>query len=79
MLLEHLATGAPVAMPPNVAEVYLNDPRAYPADPCEACGYLLPTRSTLRADGTYRHLARYLGVCPVCGRDNHPQDEEQVG
>ena len=75
ILVEHLVNGAPVAMPPNVAEVYLNDPQAYPADRCDGCGYLLPTRSTFRADGSYRHIARYLGACPVCGLDNHPTED----
>ena len=74
VLLDHLASGAPVAMPPHVAEVYLGDPRAYPADRCDGCGYLLPTRSTIREDGSYRHIARYLGQCPVCGLDNHPEE-----
>ena len=78
MLLEHLVTGAPVAMPPNVAEVYMNDPDAYPTNRCEGCGYLLPTRSKIRADGSYQHIARYLGECPVCGLDNHPQEAEDV-
>jgi hypothetical protein len=76
MLLDHVLTsGAPVAMPPIVAEVYLADPDAYPANPCGGCGYLLPTRSTVRPDGTYRHLAWYMGECPVCGLDNHPEEE----
>ena len=77
MLLDRtLSSGAPVAMPPNVAEVYLNDPRAYPADPCAGCGYLLPTQSAMRADGTYRHIGRYLGDGPVCGPDNYPEKED---
>ena len=79
MLLDHLATGSPVAMPPNVAEVYLNDPEAYPADRCEGCDYLLPTRSKIRPDGSYRRIARYLGTCPVCGLDNDHEDEEDAG
>jgi hypothetical protein len=60
-----MASGAPVALPPEVAEVYLNDPDAYPTYGCDGCGYLMPTRSRPRADGTYRHIAWYLGECPV--------------
>ena len=72
-LLHHMMTGAPVAMPPNVAEVYLNDPDAYPTNPCDGCGYLLPTQSKIRSNGTYRHVAAYVGTCPVCEHDDHPE------
>lgn len=61
-------------LPPNVADVYLFDPKAFPANPCEECGYLLPMQSKLRADGTYHHLRLYEGECPACGRDNHQQE-----
>jgi hypothetical protein len=78
MLIDSAVTsGAPVALPPHVAEVYLTDPQAYPTNPCEGCGYLLPTRSKIRQDGTYRHIAGYVGECPACGLDNH--DEEGAG
>ena len=77
MLLDHMATGAPVAMPPNVAEVYLHDCWAYPTNRCEGCDYLMPTQSTIRSDGTYRHGGWYRGSCPCCGLDNHPQEEEE--
>ena len=78
MLLDHMTSGEPVAMPPNVAEVYLSDPQAYPANPCEGCGYLLPAQARLRPDGSYRHVGLYLGACPVCGLDNHPEDQEDA-
>ena len=78
LMCEYMDTGAPVSLAPSVAEVYLSDPDAFPANACEGCGYLLPTQSKVRPDGTYRHVGRYLGACPVCGRDNHP-DEEMTG
>jgi hypothetical protein len=78
MLIDCLMTGAPVAMPPNVAEVYLHDSQAYPASPCDGCGYLLPTQSTIRPDGGYRHIGVYLGECPVCGANTN-SDEESSG
>jgi hypothetical protein len=77
MLLDHVLTsGAPVALPPHVAAVYQADPDAYPTNPCEGCGYLLPTRTKLRPDGTYRHVAWYTGTCPVCGRDGREGSED---
>lgn len=75
LMYEYMGTGAPVALPPNVAEVYLSDADAVPASPCDRCAYLMPTQSRLRPDGTYRHVGRYLGACPVCGLDNHPNEE----
>jgi hypothetical protein len=72
---EHMATGAPVSLAPDVAAVYLDDPDAYPTNACEGCGYLLPTRSSLRPDGSYRHVASYFGACPVCRLDNHPEED----
>jgi hypothetical protein len=76
MLIDHLTSGAPVAMPTSVAEVYLSDPHAYPANACEGCGYRLPTRSRVGPDGAYRHLAVYHAVCPVCGSDKSPEESE---
>jgi hypothetical protein len=76
ILVDHLASGAPVALPPNVAEIYLSDPDAYPTNPCDSCGYLLPTQSKISPNGTYQHVGWYLGACPVCGLDNHPEEEE---
>jgi hypothetical protein len=75
LVAEHLLSGAPVSLAPSVAEVYLNDPEAYPMASCERCGYLMPTRSKIRPDGSFRHIGWYLGECPVCGVDNHPEEE----
>jgi hypothetical protein len=76
MLLDHtVRSGAPVAMLPDVADVYLNDPDAYPANPCSGCGYLMPTRSKIRPDGSYDHIATYDGDCPVCGLDSRKRQE----
>jgi hypothetical protein len=59
MLFEHVERGAPVALPPEVTQVYLDHPDAVAASPCVDCRYLLPARG--------RHLA-YAGKCPICGR-----------
>lgn len=76
LVAEHLQNRAPVSLAPSVAEVYLNDPAAYPTNACESCRYLLPTRSRIRPDGTYRHIGWYTGSCPACGLDNHPTEDE---
>ena len=73
---EHARNGTPVSLAPGVAEVYLEDPDAYPANPCEGCGYLLPTQATVRPDGRFRHRGLYVGTCPVCGRANHAESEK---
>jgi hypothetical protein len=75
MLIDSTMTsGAPVALPPDVAAVYLEAADAYPANACEGCGYLMPMRATIRPDGTYRHIATYRGSCPVCGLGNRPRE-----
>jgi hypothetical protein len=75
LLDAHLRTGCPVSFSPDVAEVYLTDPDAYPADPCAGCGYPLPIHGTLRPDGSFRDVAWYVGACPVCGHTTDPEEE----
>jgi hypothetical protein len=72
---EHVRNGIPVSLAPSVAEVYVADADAFPATSCDGCGYLMPTRSKIHPPGTYRHIGWYLGTCPVCGLDNHPEEE----
>ena len=79
IMAEHMGRGAPVSLAPSVAEVYLADPDAFPANACDGCGYLLPTKTKLRSDGTYRHIGWYMGECPVCGLDNHPEKADDRG
>jgi hypothetical protein len=74
-----MGRGAPVSLAPSVAEVYLSDPDAFPTNACDGCGYLLPTQTKLKPDGTYRHIGWYMGECPVCGLDNHPKNEDDGG
>jgi hypothetical protein len=76
LMCEHMERGAPVSLAAPVAEVYLADPDAYPANACEGCGYLMPSRSTINPNGAYQHVAWYMGDCPVCGLDNHPEEAE---
>ncbi len=79
LMAEHMATGAPVTLPPEVADVYLSDSNAWPANPCAGCHYLLPTRSTIRPDGRYHHIAVYEGTCPVCGLGTQAQEDHDDG
>jgi hypothetical protein len=58
LIFEHLGHGAPVALSPDVARVYLEHPDAAPGRPCSGCGYRLPARGGRLA---------YAGACPVCG------------
>jgi hypothetical protein len=49
--------GTPVALPPEVAQIYLDRPEARAQTPCCDCGYLLPTcNGRLASDGP----------CPGC-------------
>jgi hypothetical protein len=76
LMSEQMATGAPLSLIPELAEVYRSDPDAFPANPCGGCGYLLPTRARLRQDSTYIFLRGvYVGICPVCERDIRPELE----
>jgi len=50
----------PLALPPEVAQVYLDDRDAWAAHDCEDCGYPVPVR-------TGKSLQRYFERCPLCG------------
>src|SRR5215471_9356511 len=50
LLAQHWAGGVPLSLAPSVAEVYLADPDAFPADACDDCGYPRPVQSTIRPD-----------------------------
>jgi hypothetical protein len=40
----------------------------------------MPARAQIRPDGTYRFPGGwYMGECPVCGLDNHPEKEDDRG
>jgi len=58
-----IATEVVLAMPPPVAEVYLNHD-ALPLHECEDCGFAIPVTS-----GEYKGRAavRHFDVCPLCG------------
>jgi hypothetical protein len=76
LVMWHMEDGTPVVLPPDVAQVYVEDPDAWPLDRCAGCRYLLPMRAKLRADGTFRVIASYSGPCPSCGPDGREGIEE---
>jgi hypothetical protein len=74
LLDSHERTGAPLSLVPAVAEVYLADQDAYPANPCDGCRYPLPIRGTVRPDGSFSDVIYYVGACPVCGLDTDSEE-----
>jgi hypothetical protein len=79
MMAHHMGDGTALSLAPTVAEIYLDDSDAYPINPCLSCGYLLPARARIKADDGCQLLSGwYMGECPVCGLDNHPDDSEDA-
>ncbi len=59
----------PLVMTPEVAEVYLSDPRAINSGECTECRYRLPVRcGWTDRDGEQRDSERPGGPCNLCGR-----------
>jgi hypothetical protein len=69
----------PFALPPGVAQIFLDDPRASTAQgwDCEACGYEVPSVKSMspmqRVWDGYNYIAFwspdgvYFASCPLCG------------
>ncbi len=65
----HVTRGAPLTLPDYVARVYVEDPLALPLLSCDGCGYGMPIRGRILADGRIEYVDPefgYLGPCPVC-------------
>jgi hypothetical protein len=80
MLLEHMQSGSPVALPPHMADIYLGDPDALPMAGCD-CRYPLPVRARIRRVGpaiSVRYLGVYESTCPVCGDAARAIDAEEL-
>ena len=61
----------PLALPPAVAQVWLDDPEAGPHDACLDCHSRLPARSaSTPGTGKERSAISYFMNCPVCGSGN---------
>jgi hypothetical protein len=76
LVMWHMEDGTPTVMSAEVAQVYVEDPDAWPLRRCAGCRYLLPMQAKLRADRTFREIASYSGTCPVCGLDSAEGAEE---
>jgi hypothetical protein len=68
----HLRDGEPLALPPEVAEVYLADREALAIHDCEDCGYRVPIRCGEQSVVNGRVVpvksaVRYFERCPLCG------------
>ncbi len=62
-LLEHFDWNpGPLALPREVAQIYLDDPDALDVAECALCGFRVPTRT--RSPG---YGKAYFDVCPLCG------------
>ena len=53
----HGVLTGPLAMPPEIAQVYFDDENALPLHQCEDCGLGIPTARP----------GRYFETCPLCG------------
>ena len=69
----------PVALPLEVAQVYLDDGHAWPKHACERCGYRVPWAGAYEyyQDGTPMQLVqvpeqRPFPQCPLCGGPTGP-------
>lgn len=57
----------PQELPPELVQVYLDDPEAVPLHDCESCGVAIPVRPN-RIDGLEAEPEQtYFPTCPICG------------
>jgi hypothetical protein len=75
LVMAHMRDDTPASLTPDTAQVYVDDPDAWPLSRCERCRYLLPMRAALLADGTFRVVGQYDGECPACGLDTRQAKE----
>ena len=73
-VVEDLITWPPpdhlLTLPPEVAQVYLDDRAAHPIADCEDCGYSVPMRPEWWQGGTpmtHFPAVSYFPHCPLCG------------
>jgi hypothetical protein len=59
--------GLPLALPPAVAQVYLDDPGVVAIYDCEDCGYEVPIGYAEPHTSPPKPVRRYFDQCPLCG------------
>jgi hypothetical protein len=64
---EHMERGTPLAMPAEVAEVYINSPEARPLHECEDCGYAVPYQHANPLAVPPAPVRIHFERCPLCG------------
>jgi hypothetical protein len=62
----HIQEGLPLALPPAVAQVYLDDPGVVAIHDCEDCGYEVPIGYAEHANPP-KPVRIYFDRCPLCG------------
>ncbi|MGC3971108.1 MAG: hypothetical protein QM775_28360 [Pirellulales bacterium] len=72
-------TWIPQPVPPEVAEVYVNEPKAVPWLRCQDCQLLLPVRSGFWRNTQSGHWCqgnqRYFADCPACHGEIAPRGQ----
>ena len=63
----HIQEGLPLALPPVVAQVYLDDPGVVAIHDCENCGYEVPMGYGEPHASPAKPLRIYFDRCPLCG------------
>jgi hypothetical protein len=62
----HIQEGLPLALPPAVAQVYLDDPGSIAIHDCEDCGYEVPIGYSESLGSPAKAVRRYFDRCPLC-------------
>ena len=63
----HIQEGLPLALPPVVAQVYLDEPGLVAIHDCEDCGYEVPIGYAEPHPNPPKPVSRYFDRCPLCG------------
>jgi hypothetical protein len=61
----HLEEGRPLELPPNVAQIYIDNDDAYPCAERLECSYLSPVQIAVRR-GRPEATRWYFSECPLC-------------
>jgi hypothetical protein len=63
----HIREGLPLALPPAVAQVYLDEPGLVAIHDCEDCGYEVPIGYPEPQASPSKPVRIYFERCPLCG------------